>query len=321
MYREKFKNDLSEKLEQKGLSNSSIKNYIRNLEMLNNGEPLKNFRFLADIDGILSKLEDYKDNTRRGYLVSIVSALGTSTKKTDKAIRNKYYEHMNNASKEIREKPSNVKSETQAENWITWEDVKKEYDALDEKAKDIMKLKKLTENQYITLLYRTLLALYIFNPSRRNQDYLKMVIVNKHTDDMPTDKNYLSLANNEFIFNVYKTAKKYGQQKIKFNDELKRVIMDYLKFHPCYDKRKNEPCPFLVYYDGHPFAQVNSITRALNDIFHPKKIGASMLRHIYLSSRYAPLLKQQQEDAEKMGHSLEMQREYIKTEEPENIER
>jgi hypothetical protein len=37
-----------------------------------------------------------------------------------------------------------------------------------------------------------------------------------------------------------------------------------------------------------------------------------MLRHIYLSDKYGDLLKEQKEDAIKMGHSVSMQRDYIK---------
>jgi hypothetical protein len=62
--------------------------------------------------------------------------------------------------------------------------------------------------------------------------------------------------------------------------------------------------PFLVYDDGKPLDKINSITRVLNGIFH-KRIGASMLRHIYLSSKYGNQLQEMKNDANVMGHSVD----------------
>jgi hypothetical protein len=42
-----------------------------------------------------------------------------------------------------------------------------------------------------------------------------------------------------------------------------------------------------------------------------KNVGSSMLRHIYLSDKYN--IKEMKEDAEKMGHTVEQQRDYMKT--------
>lgn len=60
------------------------------------------------------------------------------------------------------------------------------------------------------------------------------------------------------------------------------------------------------------FSSVNSITRILNKVFG-KKVGSSMLRHIYLSSKYGNVSKEMKEDAKIMGHSTEVQKNtYIK---------
>jgi hypothetical protein len=66
-----------------------------------------------------------------------------------------------------------------------------------------------------------------------------------------------------------------------------------------------------VYSDGEPLDKVNSITRILNRIFG-KSIGSSMLRHSYISSKYAAVNEEMKEDAKNMSHSLGMQKEYIK---------
>jgi len=43
-----------------------------------------------------------------------------------------------------------------------------------------------------------------------------------------------------------------------------------------------------------------------------KKIGSSLLRHIYLTDKYGDKLKEQKKSAENMAHSLKTQKEYIK---------
>jgi hypothetical protein len=67
--------------------------------------------------------------------------------------------------------------------------------------------------------------------------------------------------------------------------------------------------PFLVGADGTPITADNSITRVLNKIFG-KNIGSSMLRHIYLSSKYD--INSMKADADGMAHSVSQQKEYLK---------
>jgi hypothetical protein len=59
--------------------------------------------------------------------------------------------------------------------------------------------------------------------------------------------------------------------------------------------------------------KINSITRILNKLFNPKKVGSSMLRHIYLTEKYGDKLNELEDDAEAMGTSTNMaQSTYIK---------
>jgi hypothetical protein len=58
---------------------------------------------------------------------------------------------------------------------------------------------------------------------------------------------------------------------------------------------------------------VNAVTRVLNRAFG-KNIGSSMLRHIYLSEKYN--IDEMKKDADQMGHSLSLQKEYMKSDKP-----
>ena len=309
-----FKDELVEKLKGKNLSESSIKLYIRNLEKLNGGE-LKDFKFLKNVDTVLDLLKAYKDNTKRSILISIVSILGCCPE--DKKIvklKQKYYDLMLKKNDEIKEKATDEATEEQKENWISWEDVKKRFDELKKEVEESTNnTVVLSKPSYETLLYYMILALYIHNQPRRNKDYQYMNIVFKSNDKLPKDKNYLSYSDNKFIFNVYKTSKKYGQKVEDISEELKKCIDLYLKFHPKIKGKvkKNTDTSFLVGYDGNPLSQVNSMTKIFNKIFN-KKISSSALRHIFLSDKYGDVVKEMKEDADKMGHSVQQQKEYIK---------
>lgn len=314
-YETDFKKALAEAFLAKKLAPSSIKLYLRNLEKLNDDMPLKNFTFLKDIPAITQQLEKYKENTQRGYLISIVSSLGLDkSNKAKQKLYDDYYKLMMDKNKELKGKEAtNEKSETQQENWITWEEVGKTFADLEAKVKTFSGNKEINPHQYDVLLQYVVLALYYYKAPRRNE-YQNMTIVKTDTASLPITANYLITDSRQFLFNAYKTAKKEGQLREDIPDALFAVILTYLKFHPLLKGKKiikTTAVPFLVYYDGKPLTQVNAITRILNKTFG-KAVGSSMLRHIYLSSKYGDVLQEMKEDAGAMSHSVGMQKDYIK---------
>ena len=310
-----FKKEIEHKLlNDKKLAQSSVKLYLRNLEKLNDNAPLKNLNFLKDTEKITGKLTKYKENTKRGYLISITSVLSLDkSSKPKQKLYDDYFKLMMEKNKELKAvEGSNEKSETQEKNWLSQEEVKTRWDALKEKV-DTFTGKELTDSQYNILLQFVILSLYVLLPPRRNE-YQNTQIVKSASDTSPTDTNYLDLEHHRFLFNKYKTSKKEGQVSIPVPDELQKVLNTYIKYHPLIKgkiTKKFAGVPFLVYSDGKPLDQVNSITRILNKVFG-KKVGSSMLRHIYVSSKYGDLNEEQKKDAEMMGHSQDMARDYIK---------
>jgi hypothetical protein len=303
--------------EKKQLSDSSIQAYLRNLRILNGDQVFKNLNFLKDTEIIQRKLEGYKENTKRNYLISIVSILSLFDKPTFKKLHDKYYSLMMKKNEQInKEVKPNEMTETQEKNWMSWEDIKKKYNDLEKSVDEFYKQKVISENQYNNLLAYTILSLYIHQAPRRNKDYQIMKLVNKHNADDSKEFNYLDLTNKQFIFNSYKTSSKYGTQIINISDDLWKSLMKYLPHNENVSIVKKEPkvnkeAYFLVYRNNKPLDKVNSITRILNKIFD-KAIGSSMLRHIFLSDKYGKTLDEQQKDAKEMAHSEAMQKDYIK---------
>ena len=299
-------------IETKKLSQSSLDAYSRNLEKLNDDKPILNLKFLDNVSLITEKLSKYKENTKRNYLIAITSVLSLdkSTKKKQ-ALYDSYFHMMMEKNKELKAiEGSNEKTEVQKENWLSWSDVEKVRDDLKSKVDSFKSSKELSLNQYNLLLECVIISLYTYLPPRRN-DYMNMLIT-KLPSGLET--NYYDIDKNQFIFNKFKTAKKEGQVIVNIPNELLEILQIYLKFHPDIKgkiKKKFNEVPFLVFFDGKPLVQVNSITRILNKIFG-KKIGSSMLRHLFLSHKYGAVNEEQKEDAKEMSHSLAQQKDYIK---------
>ena len=300
----------------RGVSESTANLYLRTLLMLNDKKPFTTLAFLKKKDAIASKLETYADSTKKGILAAIVSILSLfKDKATYKSIYKHFYDLMMAKSKEVKEAESaraGEKSEKQQKNWSSWEEVKKTEEELYKEAAELMNKKHLTAPEAEKLLQCVVLSLYTKIQPRRNQDYLNMLVVKKWSEDMSADHNYLDLTGNQFVFNKYKTAKKYGVQKIAIPSDLLDILVPYLKHNPLWKESKGKAAvPFLVSPGGVPITALNGITRILNKIFG-KKIGSSMLRHIFLSDKYSALKDDMAEDAAAMGHSVaEQQNTYV----------
>jgi len=318
--------DLEQLFGDKNITESSKNLYMKNLVRLNGGNDIRNFNFLKNEKEILDKLEKYKPNTRRTYIISIVSLLKGLTAKEPrkyKKLYDKYFVLLDQFNKEL--KTNNEKSDREKENWISQAEVLAKLEELKHILPTIANAKKITEVQFNELQQLLLLSLYAMQKPRRNKDYQEMLVYTKKVSSSPEKTmdtkgnivtpvlpNILDLAGNRFIFQNFKTAKSYPSQEIPIVPELRDIIDTYLKFHPTYKKTQKEAVPFLVTYSGIPYKNNNDMTRLLYRIFN-KKIGCSMLRHIYLTDKYKTVLDDMKEDAQQMGTSENMvQNQYVK---------
>jgi len=73
---------------------------------------------------------------------------------------------------------------------------------------------------------------------------------------------------------------------------------------------RNTEFRLLVNNDGSSLPSVNSMTRLLNRALG-KNIGSSMLRHIYLTSKYKDVKNEMKDDAKDMAHSVSQQKDYV----------
>lgn len=277
----------------KDLSKSSIDSYKAKLKKLNNNNIVKNLNFLNNIENIKSIIKDYKPNTQRNYIIAIASILKCSlnTTKTKKA-ENLYKEYsaiLDEYNKNL--KDQTAMTDTENTNWIKKDELENIYNELKGKYKD----NKQAYQNYL------LLSLYYLQAPRRNKDYQYLKISTKYNDALPIEFNYLDMKKKKFIFNNYKTAKKYNRQEVDINDELFQIITAYIKTF----KLKDGDHLLIDLKTNEPYKNTNSITLLLNRIFK-KNIGASMLRKMYLTNKYGDNAEELKKDMTAMGSSVDV---------------
>lgn len=276
----------------KPIGESSQKLYTRNLFKLNDSKDVTDLTFLKDMKHVLGIIQDYKPTTQRSFIISACVVLKNSNEK----LYQQYYELLTTMNNNL--KVRTEKTETQEDNWMSQAEI-------EEKLKSLEVNKKITnKKEYTQMLQHLILSLYVLQAPRRNIDYCLMKLSNDMTD---TNFNYLDLKNKRFIFNNYKTDHKYNTIEIPIEPDLMGVIQAYLKHHPQKNKLKNKKhdIHFLVWIDGEPINKSGDITKILNKIFG-RNIGSSMLRNIYLTSKYGTMMTDLKKDTTDMGTSVDV---------------
>lgn len=143
---------------------------------------------------------------------------------------------------------------------------------------------------------------------RRALDYVAMKYqnYNKKTD------NYMDLTKDIFVFNIFKTATKNGEdlkgtQMLEIPPSLKKILLKWIAVIP------REVDTLLFNSNLEPLNAV-SLNQRLNKIFG-KRAGINSLRHFYLTSKYKELMEETEKmsaDMEAMGSSAAQAKTYIK---------
>jgi hypothetical protein len=193
----------------------------------------------------------------------------------------------------IKLKDQTEKTETEIDNWVKPDDIIELYN----------NIKKQTNTNPTKINYQNLLLLSLYHliPPRRNKDYQLMKVIKNSDSELSTDFNYIDLDKKQFIFNNYKTSRTYKNQIIDIPDELYNIITEYIKV---FDIKDGDDGWLLVNpKTNKPYTNTNTITILLNKIFN-SKVSSSMLRKVYLTSKYSDKNKELEKDSKFMGTSV-----------------
>jgi hypothetical protein len=274
------------------ITDSSIKTYSSTLtNLFYDHHPKKqpiNIKWFDNQDEIIDLIKDVTNNKR------ILAALIAITDKNDK-YKILMYKQINDYNIE---QSKQEKTDTQKQNWISQDQIKKIYNDKKNKYENLLTKKDMTIEDFQNLQQYIITCLYILNDPRRLKDYTELKI--KNIDKIKD--NYID--KDEFVFNNYKTAKTYHEQKIKINKDLLIILNKFIKLNP-YEYLLND-------INGNKLNS-NKLNTRLNKIFGDK-ISVNLLRHSLLSELYKdiPALDQLQKHANNFGHSINQALLYIK---------
>jgi hypothetical protein len=307
--------------EKRNIKPNSLKAYLISIKKIHNaledGE-FKNLDFLKKVEKVREFLGKLKLSTQKNYLAAIIVALdATNNKDKHKDLLADYKKILDEThNKYVEDYENGEKSETQKKNWATMKELKKVMNALfrDIQDRELLKKEELNKKQMLLLQKWVIANLFLNedNPPTR-LDYAPMEIISKSDFDKldeeeQKENNYLVIAsrnNKTFSFNEYKTSGKYGQNNVKVGKKLNSVINIWLKY--------NKTDSLLLNTKLEPLS-ANGLGKEIKKIFQPlgKNISVNMLRHIFLSEKYPNQNTEKEEDAKKMGHSVNQQSKYSK---------
>ena len=236
-----------------------------------------------DTEKILNHLEDLPPNKRKTILSALVVISGQP----------EYRKEMLQDIKDYTDgMKDQEKSESQKENWVSKDDIMNLYNEHKQDAMACYKKNGLNMNDLQTIQNYIILSLLggLFIAPRRSLDYTEFKIKNINKDD----DNYLD--KNDLVFNKYKTARFYNEQRVNCPKELLSILKKWIK--------NNENDYLLIDSNGGKLTSVK-LNQRLNKIFS-KNCSVNILRHVYLTDKFGDEIekgKQMSKTAEAMGTS------------------
>lgn len=271
--------------------------------MLENGIDYKD---TSDISGLLLRIRKMRtrrfdtpisDGTYKCYINAIIYDMkerGVFKDEIKKEIHRELYKMGR-----IIEKRSNsgYLIGNQKKSYTTWDNIVGVFNLL--KSGDYKK----SYERYKTFV---LLSMYMYIPVRRLMDYEYMHVVSEYRWDMEKDKNYYDTTSKKFYFNIYKTRKYYNQQVVETTEEHGRILREYISENKIGDKES--------LFGLSKRSMINKMTNLFMKHLG-KGISVNIMRHAYISylDEHSEMISGGNADLAKlMGHSVSMQKNYVK---------
>lgn len=319
-----FKENLKETLKKSrpNAKDTTINMYTANLTKLMKLFESEDLKFLDSPEKVNDKLSELHFTTQRNYLNAIIVYLMAESEDPEEdklikeyvSVRNEY-----NAKYEEQNALGTI-SDKQKDSFVDISEVEK---MIDQMAQEI-KSKGLKKKEDLSAKDKALLQVYIiFNiytriPMRNDISGMETInkrAYNKLSETEKKEKNYLVINKNAMfmVLNKFKTSSKYEEIKIDIPKDLEKLLRLWIRIHGM--------GVLFTSSTGKPLSR-NALSQLLiktSKKYMEKSISTTMLRKIYLSSKYSKVKDEMAKDAEIMGHSTAMQgKVYIKKEQEED---
>ena len=204
------------------------------------------------------------------------------------------------------EQKSGVISDKQSKNFTTTEEIFKMINDMNEDLKPIKKKSKdqLTKKEMQLLQAYTLFNIYSRMPMRNDvagMSAINQAAYKKLSEDEKKENNYLVVPSKGqiyFVLNQYKTSKKYKELDLPIEDpNLRKILRYYLKM--------NGMGVLFKTSTGKPLTrtELSKVLLKYSKKYMDKSISTTLLRKIYLSSKYGNMKEELEKDNKVMGHS------------------
>jgi len=293
------------------LQPSSADAYVLTLKTLHRklgleGE-VEDLEYLKDTEAILEILKTYQPTTRKNMLNAVIVAMKCDGGKACEKYESQRDEYNQAYLDENKDQQKNAK---QKENWMEWEKFEKGLGYFD---KEVRRLNLRRRSREGELDYEdmklmgdyALIKFYHDYPLRNDVHAVQVISQSKFNKlDKSLKNNYLVRNRNNMtlVLRDYKTSKTYGEKMIAINTTLTAILKDWLSVN-------RSGWMFINEKTGDPMTS-HELTRRLHRITKERagsRAGSTMIRHSYLSSKYAGLADEMEKDAHIMGHSVNVQ--------------
>ena len=315
-----------ELIKKRGIGEATQKVYAKRLEeLLDNLNDKKHdsLDILKDTDKVFAYVNQFKFGKKKSFMNACMAGLSPESKMAVPAenlgFYKVYHNEMNNINKYERKNcEEQIKSKRQADNWATIADLEKirdDYGKILKKKKYNSATKEWKENGDRSLMLKYVIAsLYTYLPPRR-LEYGNMHRINEFEYFvLPTEVR----ANNNYCVVKNKNKKYFSFGDVKSPDPDNRIVkIDIPKklnniINMWFNITDSES--FLITPHGIDMTS-NALSSFMRHYVFPNNghpIGASMIRHIFLTEKYKneSSLKEKQELAIAMNHSVNTQNLY-----------
>jgi hypothetical protein len=293
------------------LKTNTVKQYVINLNKLKKIYDTDGYDFLKNPEDVMDKISNLHYLSQRNMLNAVIVLLMALNHKEeyDELLQEygKLRDELND--KYSDEQKSGVISDKQSKNFATTEEV---FEMINKMADDLKPLKKKSKDDITKKEMQLLQAYTLFNIYGRmpfRNDVAGMTAINqavykKLSDEEKKENNYLvvpSKGNIYFVLNKYKTSKKYEELDLPIEDpNLRKILRYYLKM--------NGMGVLFKTSTGKPLTRIelSKVLLKYSEKYMGKKISTTLLRKIYLSSKYGNMKEELEKDNKVMGHSKQV---------------
>tara|TARA_Y100001937_G_scaffold127873_1_gene201442 strand:+ start:92 stop:1063 length:972 start_codon:yes stop_codon:yes gene_type:complete len=307
-------NNLEEDIQKSrpNLKPNTIKQYVKNLNQLKKLFNSDDLNFIDKPNQVMEKLNDLHYLSQRNFLNAIIVFLSSINKdeEMDELLEQygKKRDELND--KYIEENKSGIISDKQSKNFSTTEDIFKMINQMGEELKPLKKKSKedITKKEMQLLQAYILFNIYSRMPMRNDvagMEAITQAQYRKLDNETKKENNYLVVPSKGkiyFVLNKYKTSKKYEELNLPIEDpNLRKILRYYIKM--------NGMGVLFKTSTGKPLTRIelSKVLIKYSKRYMNKSISTTLLRKIYLSSKYSKVKEDMEKDAHMMGNSVSTQ--------------